>query len=170
MKFSNKSKGIIIRYSLILLISLFYPIFNTILAIPTIGASYFIISLFHPASILGNILSFNGIQIELIDACIAGLAYLLLIVLNLAVEMPLKTRIKALSSSILVFWVFNVFRITKLALMFSSGSEMFSYLHAFFWYFGSIILVFLIWLITIKIFKIKENPIISDIKFLIKTI
>jgi len=104
MRLSNKVKGIILRYSIILIISLFYPILNAILAIPTTRASYFIISLFYPASILGNIISFNGIQIELIDACIAGLAYLLLIVLNLAVEMPLKTRIRALSFTILVFF------------------------------------------------------------------
>ena len=166
MTLSNKAREIILRYAAILILSLFYPILNTLLAFPTIGASYFLINLFHPASVLGNIISFNGTQIELIDACIAGLAYLLLIVLNLAVEMPLKTRIRALSFSIIAFWVFNVLRIAKLALLFSSGSTYFSYLHAFFWYFGSIVMVFLIWLLEVKIFKLKEDPFISDITFL----
>jgi len=138
MKIGSKAAGMIIRYSIILILSLFYPVLNAILAIPTAYLSYFVINIFHPASISGNIISFSGIHIELIDACIAGLAYLLLIVVNLAVEMPLKMRIKALSFSIIAFFVFNILRISLLALLFSSGSQFFNYLHVFLWYVGSI--------------------------------
>ena len=168
MSINHKVKEIILRYSIILILSLFYPFLNVIFSIPTIYASYGLISLFYPVSLLGNILSFNNIQVELIDACIAGLAYLLLIVLNLASQMPLKTRIKALSFGLFTFFVFNILRISLLALLFSSNSQMFSYVHTFFWYFGSVLAVFLIWVFSINLFKIKNNPFTSDIKFILK--
>ncbi|MBU2522828.1 MAG: pacearchaeosortase [Nanoarchaeota archaeon] len=170
MTIRSKAMGIIVRYLAILILSLFYPVLNAILFFPTAYISYGVISLFYSASISGNMISFNGAQIELIDACISGLAYLLLIVLNLAVEMPLKTRMKALSISLTAFFTFNILRISLLALLFSSGSQLFNYFHIFFWYFGSLIAVFLIWIFEVKTFKIKEDPFISDIKLLFKNI
>lgn len=168
MGVKNKIADIGLRYLIILVISLSYPVINLLLIKPTLYSSYFIINLIYSASILGNSILFNSVQIELIPACIAALAYLLLIVLNLASEMPLNTRIRALLFTLSAFFAFNVMRIFILAIMFSSNSIFFDYAHELFWYFGSIIAVFLIWMSSLKLFKIKTTPFLSDIQFILR--
>jgi len=168
MYIGRRTRGIMARYLLILLFSLFYSGLYVILAPLTIYFSYFLISLLYPAGLSGNVISFNGKEIELIDACISGLAYLLLLVLNLSVEMRLKRRFRALAFSLGMFFAFNCLRIVLLSL--ALASSFFSYLHAFFWYFGSIIAVLAIWIMEIRIFRIKDIPFISDMMRLWKLV
>ena len=166
----KRINGMILRYSSIILFSLFYNLIYLILAPLTIYSSYFLISLFYKAALSGSIISFNGKEIQLIDACISGLAYLLLLVLNLSVRMPGKKRIKSLCFSLLLFFAFNVVRIFSLSLIFASGLAFFDYLHLFFWYFGSILAVLLIWVVSMKTFRIKEIPFYGDMRYLIRKI
>jgi hypothetical protein len=84
--------------------------------------------------------------------------------------MPISKRIKSLSFSLLAFFAFNIFRIFLLSIIFSYDFAIFDSLHLFFWYFANIIIVFLIWILTIKSFSIREIPFMSDIKKLYKNI
>ena len=170
----NKSGNlfnIFIRYFILLVVSvpslwIFYSIFTPL----TVYSVFFLLQIFFQASLSGNtILLQNNLSIELIEACIAGSAYFLLLILNLSVpKISLKNRIKLLLFSYISFFVVNILRIFIFSLLLINGSPWFSTLHLLFWYVGSIVFVAAIWFIGIKILRIKEIPFYSDLKTMIK--
>ena len=150
----NKSKNLIgdmvIRYLSLIIFALpnlwiFYFIFTPL----TIYPVYFLLNIFFDASLSGNIITLrNCIQIEMIDACIAGSAYYLLFVLNVSVPgIKLKKRINMILLSFLVFLIVNILRIFLLSLIFITGYAWFEITHKLFWYLLSTIFVVSIWFI-----------------------
>lgn len=108
---------------------------------------------------------------SIIPACIAGSAYYLLFILNLTTPMSLSKRFKSLTFLFSIFLTLNIIRIFSFALFFASKNyEIFNIAHTASWYFGSTILVILIWFANVLIFKIREIPIYSDIKSIINQI
>ena len=174
-KNKNYFKGflnIIVRYLILVLIALpglviFYFIFTPLTVYPV----HFLLGLFFDAVLLSKIhILVNNIPIELIPACIAGSAYYLLLVLNLSTpKIKLKKRIYAILFSFAAFLIINILRIFFLSIIAISGSEpLFDITHKLFWYLASTVFVVGIWFAEVKIFKIKEIPFYSDIKFLFK--
>jgi exosortase/archaeosortase family protein len=163
---------ILIRYLILVIVAipnlwLFYTIFTPLTLYPV----YWLLGLFHDVSLLaGNILLINmQVPIELIESCIAGAAYYLLLILNLATPgIKIKTRIKAILFSFVVLLIINILRIFILSLIAVSESSIFDVTHKVLWYLLSTIFVVLIWFAEVKIFKIKQIPFYSDIKFLFK--
>ncbi len=143
-------------------LALFYFIFTPL----TIHPSYWIISQFYPIDRLGNYFYYGDYIIAIIDACVAGAAYYLLAVLNLTTKgVPIATRIKAFAFSALALLALNIFRIVLLIfVLFSAGSNAFNQIHISFWIAGSTIFVAGIWILTTKIFRMKEVPFYSDLK------
>jgi exosortase/archaeosortase family protein len=172
MKRGRELLEIFLRYFILILVAipnlwLFYLIFTPL----TVYLVYFLLSIFYSASILNNniILINHQIPIELIGACVAGSAYYLLLILNLSTrEIVLKKRIKVLLFAFGIFLALNILRIFFLSIMVISGSDFFDITHRIFWYALSTIIVVAIWFAEVKIFKIKEIPFYSDIKFLYK--
>jgi len=159
---------VVIRYVIILLVALpnlwlFYFIFTPL----TIYPVYFLINLFYDASLVGNILLISNYAIEIIPACVAGSAYYLLLILNLSIpNIKLYKRLNMISLSFLTLLIINILRIFLLTLFFLSDSPWFFITHKLFWYLLSIVIVIGIWFTEVKLFKIKEIPLYSDIKFL----
>tara|TARA_Y100000034_G_scaffold80707_1_gene96816 strand:- start:2199 stop:2714 length:516 start_codon:yes stop_codon:yes gene_type:complete len=165
MKKKNIS-NLFIRYFILILVSI--PnlwIFYFILTPLTIYPVYLLFNLFFDATLSGNIITIDRFSIELIDACIAGSAYYLLLILNLSTP-KIKKRRKIILLSFITLLIINILRIFLLGTAFVSGYPWFDVTHKLFWYFGSIIFVIGIWFTEVKLFKIKEIPIYSDIKFL----
>ncbi len=162
--------NIFFRYFILIILALpnfwiFYLIFTPL----TIYPVYFLLNVFFDASLKQNIISIKGLPIELIQACIAGAAYYLLLILNLSTpKIKLKQRIRMIIFSFSFLLILNILRIFFLSLIFLSGNSFFNIAHKLFWYLGSTVFVVGIWFIEVKIFKIKEIPIYSDIKFLYK--
>ena len=167
--------NIVCRYLILILIAipnlyLFYLILTPI----TVFLVYSIIRLTYSAILIkpNLILIGNEIPIELIPACIAGSAYYLLSILNLSTpKINLKKRIIILALSFLSLLILNVLRIYLLTIFLVNSGEnsfFFDFLHKFFWYFMSIFFVVGIWFANVKIFKIKEKPFYSDMKYLFK--
>ncbi len=119
---------------------------------------------------LERLIVFNNVNIVLVNACIAGAAYYLLIFLNLSTPMSIKKRAKSLAFSILFLLFINVLRITIFSLLVTNGSNYFDSLHLFTWYFLSIITVVGTWFLTIKIFGIREVPVYDDIRTIVRLI
>ena len=118
-------------------------------------------------TITNNMVFYKNFSIEIIAACIGGSAYYLLLVLNLLTpKMKFKKRILVFLFSACLFFVLNFVRLICLILLTFSGIDVYFY-HKMFWYAGSTIFVFFIWVLCIKIFKIKEIPFISDMYFLL---
>jgi exosortase/archaeosortase family protein len=170
---SKKFWNILIRYLILVIIAIpnfwiFYLVFTPLTAYPV----YFLLNLFYDASLIGsNVILLNfELPIELIEACIAGSAYYLLTILNLATpNIKLKKRINMLLLAFVAFLVLNIIRIVALSMVAFSGSTLFDITHQLFWYIFSIVFVIGIWFAEVKMFKIKEIPFYSDIKFLYKT-
>ena len=164
--------SIFCRYLILLITALpnlylFYLIFTPL----TIFPSHFLINQFYPSKIEGSLIVTSCNIIELLDACIAGAAYYLLLVLNLTTSnISLKTRIKSIAFSWAAFLSINVARIFIFSILFLTGFTFFSTTHLLFWYLGSTLIIFLIWLAEIKLFKIKDIPVYSDLKVLFKEI
>jgi len=164
----KKYMSIIIRYLIILLIALpnlfiFYTVFTPL----TIYPLYFILQLFFDVSLSNATLLLNGFQIQIINACIAGSAYYLLFALNLSVPgIILKQRAKMLCFSFLFLLVLNIIRILTLILVLFYGASFFDITHKFFWYLISTLLVVLIWFAEVKVFKLKQIPVYSDLTYL----
>jgi exosortase/archaeosortase family protein len=156
--------SLFIRYLILILVSvpnlwIFYFIFTPI----TIYPVYLLFNLFFDATLSGNIIAIGGFSIELVDACIAGSAYYLLLILNLSTP-KMKKRMKILLLSFTALLIINILRIFLLGSAFVSGYLWFDVTHKLLWYFGSIIFVIGIWFTEVKLFKIKEIPVYSDIK------
>ena len=167
----NQFLGTIIRYLLLIPAGLsnlwfFYAIFTPL----TIYPVYFLLKLFFNATLLSNsIILENYLPIEIIEACIAGSAYYLLLILNFATPgLNIKKRLSLLSVSFLALLFVNILRIFILSLLFVSGFSLFDITHELFWYFGSVVFVVGIWFLCVKWFKIKEIPFYSDLSLLLK--
>ena len=169
-KESKKLSEIFARYIFLALVSipnlwLFYFVFTPLTMYPI----YHIFSLFYGTSIAGKFLIINEIPIEFIDACIAGSAYYLLLILIFSTsDIQFKKRLFMTFIAFLSLLLINLVRITVLILVLFYGYSFFDITHKFFWYLMSTIFVVLIWFAEVKYFKIKKVPLYSDIKFLIK--
>ena len=162
---------IFVRYFILLLVSLnSLWIFYFIFTILTIYPVFLILRFFFNAILVSNVIIINNkIPIELIQACIAGSAYYLLLILNLSTPgIKIKKRITMIFFAFASLLVINILRIVILSAILLQNFLVFVTAHQFVWYFMSTIFIILIWFSEVKIFKIKEIPFYSDIKLLYK--
>ena len=166
----NKLKNLLLRYAIIILVAL--PnlwLFYTILTPLTVYPVFFLLNLFFDATLAGNFIFINNqIPIEIIPACVAGAAYYLLFILNLSIpSIELKKRTKMVLFSFGSLLILNILRIFVLSIfLISENASLFDITHRIFWYLISIVFVVGIWFSTVKIFRIKDVPFYSDIKYL----
>jgi len=162
--------GIIIRYLILIIVS--FPnlyLFYFALTPLTIYPVYFLLSIFFEVSLQLNTIFIGDFAIEIIEACVASSAYYLLLILNLSLpKINIKKRLKMILFAFSFLLVLNILRIFLLISLLLIFPPIFDITHKIFWYFISIFFVIGIWFIEIKLFKIKQIPIYSDIKFLIK--
>ena len=167
---------ILLRYLILFVLMFTLPIIYFLFTPLTLFPAIYLLKIF-----FNNIsLSWNLIQnteiiminlktfVQIIPACIAGSAYLLLLILNLTVSMSIKKRILSILLSFLMLLILNILRIFSFAILYYYNFSFFDFTHIIFWYFLSTIFVILIWLSIAKIFSIREIPIYSDITPLIK--
>lgn len=168
---NKEALDISLRYFILLVFGAFISIFYLIFKPLTVYPSYLILKLFNPTHLISNeAFISSGITIVLIPACIAGAAYYLLLVLNLATPMPIGKRIKSLIFSLLVFLVINIIRIIIITQLAISNFTYLDITHKILWYAGSTILVVIIWFVSVAVFKIKSIPAYTDIKNLLKIV
>ncbi len=111
---------------------------------------------------------FKGYFASIIPACIAGAAYYLFIILNLTTPMERKKRVYNIFFIVFSFLILNILRILTFAIIFANKSfEIFNLAHTATWYFGSTILVAIIWFTSVWLFKINAFPIYTDVKTII---
>ena len=153
---SKKVLLVCVRYILLLGIVFSLPFIYAILTQPTITPVVSLLKLMYSdVEVLENTISIDKTTfIEIIPACIAGSAYLLLIILNLSIPLSTKKRIYALVFSLAVLFVVNVIRISMLSIWYHEKFSFFNSAHIFLWYILSTVFVVVIWIATIKIFSI----------------
>jgi len=172
-KISKNMQGIFsifIRYVLLVIVAypsfwLFYFIFTPLTVYPV----YFLLNIFFDSSLMNNVILVGECPMEIIRACIAGSAYYLLLIFNLSIpNIKFPKRIKMILLAFASFLIINILRIFLLSIIYLEKSSWFDITHKLFWYLGSIVFVIGIWFAEVKLFKIKEIPLYSDIKFLYK--
>ena len=167
----NRLILIFLRYLSILVIALFaFSYFYKIFLPLTIYPANFLLNLCYNSQIQSSSIIVNNIQIVLIEACIAGSAYFLLLLLNLSVPMKPKTRFLSIIFSLALFLALNIARIFIFSILYINNFKYFEITHLLFWYLVSGVFVFLVWLVTIRTFKIKEIPFYTDLHFVYKLI
>ena len=156
--------NIFLRYFFLLILALNPNIFYLIFVYPTKYLSYYFLNIFYETSLIGEILIFNGVTIEIIPSCIAPAAYLLLFILVFSIgPLGIASRIKLLVFSCFIFFFVNLFRIIFLILLYPS--PYFFQIHFIIWHVLSTLFIIIIWFINIKLFKINKIPFYSDIKY-----
>ena len=164
----KKSLLILIRYLVLLVLMFSLPLIYEIFTPLTINAVAGLLKLFiDNIIIINNVISINlDTFVQIISACVAGSAYLLLLILNLTVDMGLKKRIFSILFSFTVLFLLNTLRIFVLILLYQDNFIFFNIIHKLLWYVLSTLFVILIWFLTMKIFSIKQIPIYSDFEYL----
>ncbi len=167
----KKPLYLLLRYLILLALVISLPIIYKILTPLTVYFVAGLLKIFYQVFISGDIITiFPKTIIQIIPACVAGSAYLLLLILNLTVAMKWKTRIYSILFSVSLLFILNILRIFILTILLINNFQFFDFTHKLFWYVLSTVFVVGIWLLTVKIFSIKEIPAYSDIKYLIKNI
>lgn len=162
---------IVLRYIIILAIVICLPWIYRIFSPLTIYPVIFLLkSVYNSAVLFDKIYIVINMKtfIQIIPACIAGSAYLLLLILNLSVPMNLKKRVSSLALSVLLLLILNILRIFLLSILYYQGSNFFNFTHVLFWYVLSTLFVVAIWFLIVKIFVIKNIPFYSDLNLLYK--
>ena len=164
-------KDIVSRYLGLLAAILVGNLLYSALLPLTLYPVYIYLKIFFPVIIQGNSLVSADKSIEIVRACIGTSAVLLLLALNLATP-SIKSirRVYLFLYGLTLFLLFNWARIFLLSVLYLKESFIFNQIHIATWYFGSTVAVVAIWLVSIKIFKIKETPFISDAVYLAKKI
>ncbi len=192
--FYTYTNSLLIRYFILLILGIGSLFLIYLIVTPlTIYPVYFLLNLQHGATLQSSSISrvceiatslqsefistiacidttihFKKYYATLVPACLAGAGFYLLLILNLTTQMNLKKRLKSILFLIFSFLFINIIRIIIFANIYASkGFDIFNIAHRTTWYFGSTILVALIWFSNILIFKIKEIPIYSEIKFIL---
>lgn len=170
---NNYIKGLIIRILLLLFIvffsrDLFYPVLEFL----TARLSYIFLLPLNPKIIDSVSFIIKNQTIEIIPACIAFSAYVLLAALTLTTKgISLKTAAKIFLFGSLSILTINIIRIDLLIYMLVLvGSKLYETVHLLFWKILSSIIVVAVWIIFTRKYNIKEIPVYSDIKYLIKKI
>jgi exosortase/archaeosortase family protein len=167
-KGKNRPWFILLRYIILLILLLCSFLVYKLLSPLTVYCSAYLLKLFYNVSVHKNfIIINNSLFIEIISACVAGAAYLLLLILNLSVPMNPKKRVYSILFSILVLFVLNIIRVAFLSVLLMSNFIFFDIAHKIFWYALSTLFVVGIWFLSVRIFSIKEIPVYSDLKYMV---
>ncbi len=164
---------IIARYLVLLAIVLLFTkieIIYNFFFILTLEPLKWILGALYTLTSYGEIIYLDNITIEIIPACVAFSAYILLLILNLTTHMKIAKRVLSVIFSFLLLLVINILRIFLLSVLVVNAYSGFEIVHKVMWYALSIVIVVGIWFLTLKIFKIKEIPVYSDIKKVIKNV
>ncbi len=169
----NYTKRLIIRMlSLIFILVFSKDIIYPILEFLTIKLSYIFLLPLRPTIQNASTFIIKGQVIEMVPACIALSAYLLLSILILSTKnLRLRKTLKLFTYGVLAILIINVIRIDLLIYMLLfMGSRLFESVHLLFWKFLSGIVVVIVWIYLTRKYNIREIPIYSDIKYLIRKI
>lgn len=162
---------LLLRYFILLGLMFTLPLIYKILTPLTVQGTSLLLKLFYQVSISGDIIAiFPNTIIQIIAPCVAGSAYLLLLILNLTLPMKIKTRVYSIFFSTFLLFILNTLRIFILTVLLVNNSQLFDFTHKLFWYVLSTVFVIGIWFLTAFLFKIKQIPVYSDIKYLIRNI
>jgi exosortase/archaeosortase family protein len=165
MKKDGYFKELVLRVIASFAVLMGYPLFSLILTPITLHISYFFFNIFVPSAIVGAKIVTVMDSFELIPACVATSAYLLLAILILLTKgISLSERFQMFVYGSLAILAFNILRIELLLLAYFRLETAFDTIHLFVWKFMSTAFVVLLWLGLARLYKVKTIPVYSDLR------
>ncbi len=160
------------RLFIAVIFTVFYDVFYSIIYPLTVYPAYFFTNLFYGAYLVGNSIFVSGNVVNIIPACVAGIAYSLLLFLILFTKgISFGKGLKMFVVGSLLILVMNVLRIDLLIyVLVEFGSDLFDKVHLVFWNFISGLYVAFVWIFLVKKFRVSSIPIVSDVKYLYTSI
>lgn len=160
------------RWLSALLLALFYPVFYLVFSPLTLWVSFSILHLFTEAVLQGTTILAGHTALVFVPACTAASAYLLLALLILLTRgISWRLGIKLFLLGSLLIFAANIVRIEVLFyLLFNVGKNYFETLHLLIWKVLSSVYVAAVWIFLTWKFKIKGIPVMSDFKYVLKSI
>ena len=156
--------NLITRYALAFIFSLWsFWIFYFIFTPLTFYPSALILKILYNAVIESPFILMGKYTILIDKACVAGSAYFLLFLMNMAthgISWPKRIKILLLNFGSLL--ILNILRIGFLAILLLTLPGLYDVTHFIFWHFVSTVFVIAIWLFTLKVYKIDKIPFFSD--------
>lgn len=158
-------KELIIRFFIILIVTLCYPLFFVVLAPITIYITYLLLNIFYEVILIGNSIGIGYYAYNFIEACIAPAAYYLLFVLIMGIKgLKWKKGVNMFLLGSLLILGMNIIRIIVLILLnVELGKAYFDAIHMVFWNFLSGIYIAIVWIFLVKKYKIGEIPYWDDL-------
>jgi len=169
----NYTKRLIIRLLLLLFIVLFsQDVIYPVLKFLTTKLSYIFLIPLKPAVTNSATFVIKNQIIEIVPACVALSAYILLSILILSnKDIRSNKLIKLFTYGFSAILIINIIRIDLLIYMLIlMGNRLFETVHLFFWKILSGVVVVLIWIYLTRKYNITEIPVYSDVKYLINKI
>ena len=167
---SHSMLMIMLRYVFLLALALtvsFSDVLYQILLKLTIYPVAWLLNIFYSPIVYNNLILVESFTIEIIPACVALSAFMLLIILNFLTPMPSIKRVKSLLFSLILFLFLNIIRIFILSILLVEKFTYFDIVHKIFWYSLSIVIVLFVWFFTVRFYRIKEIPIYDDFRNII---
>jgi len=163
-------KSIFLRYGSALILAVLYPLFYVIFSPLTLGSTYLLLQTVYEVSLSGTTITIDSASFIFIPACSAAIAYLLL------AELLLVTRDITLQQGLRMFFIgaaaiffMNIARIVILVFVYLNfGKNYFDLVHIVFWHVVSTIFVAAVWIALVEWYKIKQIPVYSDIKEILR--
>lgn len=167
-------KRLLVRILVMILITLGYGLFYRIFYPPTILVSFVVLKLFIKNLIINfseHYLSPGCGKLMFVEACVASTAYYLWSLLVLTTKGLGKKVWKLWVYGVLLILGMNILRIIILILiLYYAGQNWFDLIHLAFWRFVAGIYVALVWIFLVNKLKVKNIPVYSDVKELLKHI
>ena len=161
-----------IRLGIAFFLGVFFRIFYFVFDPITFYLSYLSIKIIGFTAKIGGkgLLYVNNHSLNFANVCTAASAYyLLLLLILLTKDLGFLRSIKMFVLGSALILLFNIIRINILVyILVYYGENLFYSVHMAFWKIVSTIVVFLVWILLIKIFSVKSIPVYSDVVFLTK--
>ena len=166
----NYQKKLIIR--LLALIFISYPLLKVIFMPITYQFVKEITSFFYNISTEGYSMTVEGTTLNFVPACAAIAAfYLLFLLITTTKDLNFKISVKLFLIGGLLIFIANLIRIEFLTyLLVEYGKNYFEMVHIIIWSAISSIYIAVTWIFLVNYYRIKNIPVYSDIKYLLKKI
>lgn len=142
----------------------------TLLPLTIYPVFFFFDNLDYNVYIINDVLTINGRPAEFVESCLAGSAYMLLVLLILLTkDVSIKKGILMFISGGFAILIINIVRIIILLFILENFSyNLFNAVHVIIWLFVSSLSVFVLWLLIARYFEVKSIPVYSDFVNLIR--
>ena len=161
-----------VRWIAAIVLAFFSAIFSPVITVITTRTSFGLLRLFTDATMKDSTITLGATTVNIISACAALSAYLLLALLILLTNgISLRKGILLFCYGSLLIFIANILRIELLIyILHNYGTNYFETLHLIIWKIVASVYVAFVWVFLTWRFQITAMPIVSDIQQVMRSV